>query len=124
MKNLTHDNAGIIIIKQNSIYNTVCMKNNWSGNYTKNKNSTKSCSQNNQITKIVWTENAKLYYVKKGIFETIFSKRNLELVWFQFVSKYGEFGKHQDNKLNPSYKDVRRLFKYKDISKKEGSILR
>jgi len=70
-----------------------------------------------QVTKIVWTENSKLYYVKRKIIEELKSKMDLEFVWNQFISKYGEFGKHQDNKLNPSYKDLRRLIRFSDVFK-------
>jgi hypothetical protein len=71
-----------------------------------------------QKTKIVWTENAKLYYAKKELLEKLIKQTGLELIWFQFASKYGEFGKHQDNTLNPSYKDLIRLINYKRINKK------
>ncbi|SHI85891.1 NACHT domain-containing protein [Pseudozobellia thermophila] len=67
-----------------------------------------------QVTKIVWTENSKLYYAKKEIIEGLTEKLKKEYVWYQFVSKYGEFGKYQDNELNPSYKALRKIIQYKD----------
>lgn len=68
-----------------------------------------------QVTKIVWTENSKLYYAKKEVVEQLIEELKMEFVWYQFISKYGEFGKHQDNKLNPSYNDLRRIIRYNDI---------
>ncbi len=70
--------------------------------------------KNEQVTKIVWTENSKLYYAKKEVIDVLTEKLKMEYVWYQFISKYGEFGKHQDNKLNPSYKDLRKIIRYKD----------
>lgn len=71
--------------------------------------------KNEQVTKIVWTENSKLYYAKKEVIEELTNKLKMEFVWYQFVSKYGEFGKHKDNVLNPSYKDLRKIIRYNDI---------
>lgn len=68
-----------------------------------------------QVTKIVWTENSKLYYAKKEIIEQLRQKLKMEFVWYQFISKYGEFGKHQDNKLNPTYNDLRKIIRYNDV---------
>lgn len=70
--------------------------------------------KNEQVTKIVWTENSKLYYAKKEVIGELTKKLKKEYVWYQFISKYGEFGKHQDNKLNPSYKDLRKIIRYND----------
>jgi hypothetical protein len=69
----------------------------------------------NQVTKIVWRENAKLYYITKEVLESILDNLKLECAWFQFVSKYGEFGKYQDHKLNPSYKALRKMFTYSSL---------
>jgi hypothetical protein len=68
-----------------------------------------------QVTKIIWTENSKLYYAKKEIIEQLIAKLKMEFIWYQFISKYGEFGKHQDNKLNPTYNDLRKIIRYNDI---------
>ncbi len=68
-----------------------------------------------QVTKIVWTENSKLYFAKKEIIDQLTEKLKMEFVWYQFISKYGEFGKHQDNKLNPTYNDLRRIIRYNEI---------
>src|SRR5690606_19586899 len=64
-------------------------------------------SKNVQVTKIIWAESSILYYAKREVVERLTSKLKLELVWYQFISKYGEFGKLKDNKLNPKYKDLR-----------------
>jgi len=71
--------------------------------------------EGNQVTKIVWVEGSELYYIKKSVMEELIAKSNLELVWFQFISKYGEFGKHEERTLNPSYKDLRKLFIYSSV---------
>lgn len=68
-----------------------------------------------QVTKIVWTENAELYYAKRNIIEEIISNYGLELIWLQFISKYGEFGKYQEKELNPSYKNLRRIIRWNEI---------
>jgi hypothetical protein len=68
-----------------------------------------------QVTKIVWTENSKLYYAKKEIIEQLAEELKMEFVWYQFISKYGEFGKHQDNKLNPTYNSLKKIIRYNDI---------
>lgn len=69
-------------------------------------------SNNEQVTKIMWSESAELYYIRRDLLEQIIKEQKKDLVWYQFVSKYGEFGKYNDNKLNPSYKDLRKLMKY------------
>ncbi|CEJ70106.1 hypothetical protein BN1195_02410 [Chryseobacterium oranimense G311] len=69
-------------------------------------------SKNELVTKLIWTESAKLYYIKKEFLESIIEQQKKELVWYQFVSKYGEFGKYSENKLNPTYKDLRKLLQY------------
>lgn len=74
--------------------------------------------KNEQVTKIVWTENSKLYYAKKEIIEELTQKMKMEYVWYQFISKYGEFGKHKDNVLDPSYRDLRKVIKYSDQKNK------
>lgn len=71
--------------------------------------------KNEQVTKIVWTENSKLYYAKKEVIGELTTKLKMEFVWYQFISKYGEFGKHTGNIFNPSYKDLRRLIRYNDV---------
>jgi hypothetical protein len=71
--------------------------------------------KNEQVTKIVWTENSKLYYAKKEVIEKLTNKLKMQFVWYQFISKYGEFGKHMDKVLNPSYKDLRKIILYNDI---------
>lgn len=74
--------------------------------------------KNEKVTKIVWTDNSKLYYAKKEVIEELTKKLDKEYVWYQFATKYGEFGKHQDNKLNPSYKDLMKIIRYNDSIKK------
>lgn len=69
-------------------------------------------SNNEQVTKIMWSESAELYYIRRDLLEQIIKCKKMDLVWYQFVSKYGEFGKHTNNKLNPSYKDLRKLLEY------------
>ncbi|QOG90631.1 hypothetical protein HUE46_11800 [Flavobacterium columnare] len=71
--------------------------------------------KNEQVTKIIWTENSKLYYAKKEIIEELSNQLKMEFVWNQFISKYGEFGKYKDNLLNPSYKDLSKIIRYNDI---------
>ena len=71
--------------------------------------------KNEQVTKIVWAENSKLYYAKREIIDDLTKKLNMEYVWYQFISKYGEFGKHQDNKLNPKYMDLRKVIEFSSI---------
>lgn len=71
--------------------------------------------KNEQVTKIVWTENSKLYYAKKEIIEELSNKLKLKFVWHQFISKYGEFGKYKNNVLNPSYKDLNKIILYTEI---------
>ncbi|WP_458628675.1 hypothetical protein [Winogradskyella sp. PC D3.3] len=71
--------------------------------------------KNEQVTKIVWTKNSKLYYAKKEVIQELTNKLKMEFVWSQFISKYGEFGKHKDNVLNPSYKDLRKIIRYNNI---------
>lgn len=69
----------------------------------------------NQVTKIIWTENSILFYLTKEVLERLLELLNLECTWYQFISKYGEFGMHQDHKLKPSYKDLRKVFTYSSI---------
>jgi hypothetical protein len=66
----------------------------------------------------VWTESLVLYYIKKEFIDQIIKLKGLELVWYQFIAKYGEFGKHKDLTLNPSFKDLKELFLYSSFTKK------
>lgn len=65
-----------------------------------------------QVTKIMWTESSQLYYIRKDVMLEIIRKQKMNLVWYQFSSKYGEFGTHHENKLKPSYQDLRKLVRF------------
>lgn len=72
--------------------------------------------KNEQVTKIVWTESSKLYYIRKDLLDEIIDKLNCVFVLNQFVAKYGEWGIHINNKLRPTYKDLDRLISYNEIT--------
>ncbi len=72
-------------------------------------------SSKEQVTKIIWAEGSSLYYIRKDMLEELCEKLDMELIWYQFIAKYGEFGKHSDNKLNPTYNDLKRVISLKDI---------
>jgi hypothetical protein len=72
-------------------------------------------ASNEEVTKIVWAESSTFYYIRKDLIEKLCEKLEMELIWYQFISKYGEYGKHSDNKLNPKYNDLKRVIKFKDI---------
>lgn len=72
-------------------------------------------ASNEEVTKIVWAESSTLYYIRKDLIEELCEKLNMELIWYQFIAKYGEFGKHSGNKLNPTYNDLKRVIKFKDL---------
>lgn len=71
-----------------------------------------------QVTKIVWTEGSKLYFARKEIIEQLTEKLKMHFFWYQLISKYGEYGKHYDNKLNPTHNILRRIIRYNKIKTK------
>ncbi|MCP1298733.1 hypothetical protein NK356_06115 [Chryseobacterium sp. S0630] len=69
-------------------------------------------NKNEQVTQFIWTESAKLYYIKRTVIERLIKQQKKELVWYQFASKSG---KYDDSSLNPVYKDLRKFLRYSAI---------
>lgn len=70
------------------------------------------------ITKHYKTNNSELLFIDRVFLEKYLEENNLDLVWNKFIAKYGEFGVHQDKKLDPSYQDTKSIIFYSDYHSK------
>ncbi len=63
-----------------------------------------------KVTNIIWAESSTLYYIRREIIEELKRKLNLDFIWYQFASKYGDYN---DTNLKPSYKDLIKIIPLK-----------
>ena len=68
------------------------------------------------ITKYYKIDNSEFLFIDRQVLEKYLNDNSLDLVWNKFIAKYGEFGVHQDNKLDPSYKDSKTIDFYSDYN--------
>lgn len=68
------------------------------------------------ITKYYKTDNSEFLFIDRQVLENYIGDNSLDLVWNKFIAKYGEFGVHQGNKLDPSYKDTKTIDFYSDCN--------
>lgn len=66
------------------------------------------------ITKHYKTDNSEFLFIDRIVLEKYLEENNLDLLWNKFIAKYGEFGIHQDKKLDPSYQDTKSIIFYSD----------
>lgn len=64
-------------------------------------------TQNGQLaTKFIWDDYSHYLYVRKDLLLEFTEMHDLSLVWYEYGSRYGDFGKG-DTKLDPSFKDFK-----------------
>ena len=69
------------------------------------------------ITNYYKTDNSEFLFIDRQVLEKYLGDNNLDLIWNKFIAKYGEFGVHQDKKLDPSYKDSKVIDFYSERAK-------
>jgi hypothetical protein len=67
------------------------------------------------ITKHYKTDNSEFLFIERKVLDKYLKENNRDLIWNKFIAKYGEFGVHQDNKLDPSYKNTKSITFYSDF---------
>ncbi|RZT95919.1 hypothetical protein EV201_0547 [Ancylomarina subtilis] len=70
------------------------------------------------VTKYYKTNNSEFLFIERTVLDKYLKENNHDLIWNKFIAKYGEFGIHQDKKLDPSYKDTKSITIYSDFTKK------
>jgi NACHT domain. len=66
------------------------------------------CSEKEKVTRFIWANGSRFYFIKKSYLQKYLSDNHLQIVLHKNITKYGEFGKPNNEKtLNPSYKDIK-----------------
>jgi len=73
-------------------------------------------SKGKTVTKYYNTENSKFLYIDKCIFDEYIEINKFNLVWNKSISKYGDYGDFEGSKLNPSYKDLKKIDFYSELN--------
>lgn len=68
-----------------------------------------------QITRYYKTDNSEFLFIDRKIFEDYFAAHNSDLIWNKYISKYGDFGMHNETKLSPSYKDSKDIKFFSEV---------
>ncbi|MDD3490185.1 MAG: hypothetical protein PHR62_09905 [Paludibacter sp.] len=64
-------------------------------------------SAEEKVTKFITANGSQFYLIKKTYLTKYLSENNLKLVHHKLITKYGDLGKHgNERELNPSYKDI------------------
>lgn len=67
------------------------------------------------VTKYYVTNNSKFLFIDKQIITSYLEENDYELIWNKFITKYGDFGTHENSKLNPSFKDFKVIKCFSDL---------
>lgn len=70
----------------------------------------------NPVTKIVWAENQKLFYIRKDILDRLIRIKRKKLIWHEHVSKFGNWKRSGDQDLEPSRQDTETIRQYQNNS--------